>query len=181
MMDLDFDVLNGLVMSMSVMRFFPKAKEARLALVMTLGEMCSSEDQARWLVKRVRQMYSDWPGEREMRACFCARYRPKDGVNAGSTVYPDGLPRELPESNPVKLLPLPVGAIVSADADLERSVVALAQAKDMRNAGRRRCHVPGVPEVSNLPPEKRITLADVERAVNELHEKRASVELSGGD
>ena len=175
MKNLDFDALNGLVMSMTTMRFFPKAKEARLALVITLGEMCDSEDQARWLVKRMRTMYTEWPGEHEMRACFCARYRAKDGINALSTVYPDGLPRELPGPE-VKMLPLPAGAVVSADPMLDLAVRALAESKDM-NRTKRAPRIPGIPIVPDLPPEKRITQADVDRAVAELREKRARAEL----
>lgn len=177
MKNLDFDVLNGLMMSMATMRFFPKAKEARLALVMTLGEMCNSEDEARWLVKRIRTMYTDWPGEREMRACFCSRYRPKDGINAGSVVYPEGLPREIPDPE-VKLLPLPRGAVVSADPTLELAVRALAESKDM-NRTKRAPRIPSIPIVPDLPPEKRISQADVDREVAEIHERRARAELAG--
>jgi len=177
MKNLDFDVLNGLMMSMATMRFFPKAKEARLALVITLSEMCNDEDEARWLVKRMRAMYTEWPGEREMRACFCSRRRPKDGINVGSTVYPDGLPRELPAEE-VKLLPLPAGAVVSADPTLDMAVRALAESKDM-NRTKRAPRIPSIPIVPDLPPEKRITQADVDRAVAELHERRARAELAG--
>lgn len=179
-MSLNFDTISSLVSSLGVMRFFPSDPEVRLALVGVMGEIAEDEEQVRWLVKRMRIMYAEWPGEHEMRACFCSRFRPKDGYNVASTVYLDGLPSEFPDKQ-FKLLPLPKGALISTDPDIERSVLALAQAKDLNQIGKRRTYVPGVPEVPNLPPEKRITLADVERAVNELHEKRARVELSGGD
>jgi hypothetical protein len=72
---------------------------------------------------------------------------------------------------------LPAGAVVSADSDLERSILALAAAKDLNRISRARRHVPGIPEIPDLPPEKRITQADIDRAVAELHEKRARKEL----
>jgi hypothetical protein len=176
-MSLNFENVTALVASMGGMKFFPSDAEARLALVEMIGEMCESEEQVRWLVKRMRAMYSEWPGEHEMRACFCSRYHSKDGINAFSTVYPDGLPRELPAEE-VKLLPLPAGAVVSADPTLDLAVRALAESKDM-NRTKRAPRIPSIPIVPDLPPEKRITQADVDRAVAELHERRARAELAG--
>jgi hypothetical protein len=174
-MSLDFRTVNALVASMGTMKFFPADPDVRLALVEVMGEIAETEEQVRWLVKRMRDMYAEWPGEREMRACFCSRFHPKDGRNVGSTVYPDGLPSEFPQKHLLMLL-LPAGAVVSADPELDRAVVLLADSKDLNRVAR----TPRVSKVPDLPPEKRITQADVERAVAELHEKRARAELGLG-
>lgn len=78
-----------------ILPFFPGDENAMLALVRMVGEMATSEDQVRWLVNRMTSgIYTRWPGPHEMRACFCSRYRPQDGINAYSTVYLDGIPSE---------------------------------------------------------------------------------------
>jgi len=123
------DVVNELVGSLALMRFFPSDLYARAALVETLGEMCETEDQVRWLVKRVRALYGEWPGEREMRACYCARFKPKDGIDVGSSVFLDGIPSENPERNreiegPV-LKQLPGGHVASEDPALDVAVALL--------------------------------------------------------
>jgi hypothetical protein len=75
------------------LRFFPSDEGVMDALVRLCGSMCNNEAQVRWLVDRMTSgIYAEWPGIAEMRACFCCRYRPKDGINAYSTVYLDGLP-----------------------------------------------------------------------------------------
>ena len=72
--------------------------------------MCHSEDEARWSIKAHPHDVHGLAWRAEMRACFCSRYSPKDGINAGSVVYAEGLPREIPDPE-VKLLPLPRGAV----------------------------------------------------------------------
>lgn len=129
-MSLNFETVNALVAQFGTMRFFPTEPAMRLALVETMGEMCETEDQVRWLVKRVRTLYSEWPGEREMRACFCSRFKSKDGISADSTVFIDGLPsenlnRNLEIEGP-KMKALPAGRIVTADKTLDARVAALA-------------------------------------------------------
>ena len=186
-MSLDFETVNSLVASMGTMKFFPSEPDVRLALVETMGELAESEDQVRWLVRKMRSEYSEWPGEMEMRTCFTLQFRPKNGIGYSrctcgcGSVEPFKIPswQEWPPriSAPEPRAFLPAGAVASVDRDLERSVLALAAAKDMNRSARRRVHVPGVPETPDLPPEKRITQADIDRAVAELHEKRARAEL----
>jgi hypothetical protein len=100
---MDFDTINALVGSMGTMKFFPSDPAARLALTELMTEMASTEEQVRWLAKRMRSLYNEWPGEREMRACFCSRFRPADGINAYSSVYSDGIPSERQNADPQRL------------------------------------------------------------------------------
>jgi hypothetical protein len=164
-----FATLKGL----QLLRFFPASEEIMDALVDEVMSMAASEDQVKWLVKRMLSLYAEWPGPGEMRAVFCNRYKPKDGISAYSSVYPDGIPSEKPE--PPALLALPAGHKVSTDPILEAAICALAEAKDL-NRIRPRRRVPDVPEIE-VPPERRITQADVDLEVERLREKRARQEL----
>ena len=184
---MDFETVKSLVASMGTMKFFPSEPDVRLALVETMGELAESEDQVRWLVRKMRAGYAEWPGEMEMRICFTLQFRPKNGIAYSrctcgcGAIEPFNLapgqewPSQLTAPEPRALLS--VGAVVSADPDLERSVLALAAAKDLNQMGRKPRYIPGIPEVPGIPPEKRITQADVDRAVQELHERKARQEL----
>ena len=155
--------------------------------------MCASEEQVRWLIDRMTSgIYAEWPGVHEMRACFCCRYKPKDGINAYSTIYPDGLPIDptappRPEIAAPKLKALPPGHEATADPELEASIQRLAAKCAMPAAHwavDQFAHIlreikepphlrePAEPTPTN-PNYKPITQADVDRAVQELHAKRA--------
>jgi len=95
-----FETVNDLVCSMAGMRYFPSEPAARLALVELMRDLTDDEEKVRWLVKRMRTLYAEWPGEREMRAAFCSKYKPKDGINAYSSVYQEGIPSERQQSQP---------------------------------------------------------------------------------
>ncbi len=101
---MNLETINNEVAKFGTMKYFPGDAAVRLALVEFMLDIAETEDQVRWLVKRVRTLYAEWPGEHELRAAFCSRYRPKDGINACSSVYLDGLPSERPA--PMPLLPM---------------------------------------------------------------------------
>ncbi len=106
--------------------YFPNDEYVMNALVRLCGSMCDTEDQVRWLVNRMTSgIYSKWPGVREMRACYVSRFKPKDGINATSEVYLDGLPTDptaRPRIEAPQLLALPEGHTVSADPQAEAAV-----------------------------------------------------------
>ena len=119
--------------ALAMLRYFPSGNVAVLdALVRLVGSMCATEDQVRWLVDRMTSgIYAEWPGPQEMRACFCSRYPPKDGINAYSQVYPDGLPpsREaLKAIAAAPVLQLPEGRNLTADASMDAAVELLVKA-----------------------------------------------------
>jgi hypothetical protein len=82
---------------MSIMRYFPADPDARDAIAAMIGEMATSDEQVIWLAARMIQCYSEWPGHMELRACFCSRYKPADGVEAISQAY---FEREMPPEAP---------------------------------------------------------------------------------
>ncbi len=122
---------------LAVLKYFPGVEQARVALVRVTCEMADNDDQVRWLMSRMTSgIYAEWPGVREMRALFCSRFNPRDGINAYSSVYPDGIPAD--PKNPLqleapKMLALPPGHTVSADKSLETAVQILSQGMSIKN------------------------------------------------
>lgn len=173
-MALDFEHVADILSGLCLLPFFPAEDGARLALAEMIAEMAESEDQVKWLVKRMTGgLYAEWPGPGEVRAVFCARFKPRDGLTAYSSVYPDGIPSEFPvESSPV--LALPPGHVASIDPELEHAVREVAAAKDLNRP--RLIHAPSI---SVNPDFKPVEQADIDRAVEQLHEQRARQELNG--
>jgi hypothetical protein len=125
-----------LVMELKALPFFPIEPAAHNAIVRLVGSMCHNEREARFLIARMTSgIYEVWPGPKEMRACFCHDFKPKDGINAYSSIYPDGLPPSKPglllESKPRAALP--PGHGVTADKGLEAAVHVLAKTKELVN------------------------------------------------
>lgn len=81
-----------IIAKLTMLKFFPSDPAGQKAIVEMACKMASSTEQVEWLVSQMTAWYSDWPGPREMRAVFCQRFRPADGVNVNmSTVFPDGV------------------------------------------------------------------------------------------
>ena len=70
------------VNKLALMAFFPSDPEIRAALVEILMEM----------IGRALNLYASWPGVADLSALYCSRWKPKDGVETHSAVYPDGIP-----------------------------------------------------------------------------------------
>lgn len=168
---LDYERVRDLILDLTVMLFFPSEPAARVALIRMVGEMAEKEDQVRWLVHRMTSgLYNEWPGPGELRAVFCSRFRPRDGITAYSSVYPDGIPSEHPVA-PL-LLALPPGHVVSVDLELEHAVREVAAAKDLNRP--RLIRAPQIPVDLDFKP---VTQAEIDQAVDRLHEQRARLEL----
>jgi len=116
------------------MKFFPGDVDARMGIVEAIGEMASDLDQVRWLAKWLPKRYQEWPGMHEVRALFCTKFKPRDGVEVYSTVYLDGIPSER-ETEPLALKSgarqIEAGEPVSADPELALVVINLVQHNTM--------------------------------------------------
>ena len=128
------EALAGLAM----LKFFPANNEAVLAaLARLVVNMCETEQQVEWLVDRMTSgLYQEWPGPLEMRAVYCSRYKPKDGLNAHSQVYPDGIPASKEARTAIAAAEqkaLPPGHTVSADDGCEAAVHILAKTNELLN------------------------------------------------
>lgn len=122
---------------LAMLKFFPANNESvLLGLARLCVEMCNDEREVRWLVDRMTSgIYAEWPGPQEMRACLCSRFKPRDGIIAYSSVYPDGLPAskdgmrfmiEMPD-----MKALPPGHTVSVDVRLESAVHVAAKTNEL--------------------------------------------------
>lgn len=80
----------------ALLPFFPASDtNARAVLMEEILLICESDEHAHWLALRMTQIFkSKWPGLAEMRALYCKRFRPRDGVQADSECFPDGFPTE---------------------------------------------------------------------------------------
>lgn len=74
------------IAELSLMKYFPQDALARFALVRIICEMADNEFQIEWLVKRTLSLYNEWPGPQMLRAIFCRRFRPADGIEAHVSV-----------------------------------------------------------------------------------------------
>lgn len=159
-----------LLASLALMKFFPADKEARTALVGMVCEMAADDEQVRWLVRRMLALYNEWPGPRELRACFCARYKPRDGIEARSEKFLEGIP---PERKPAPVLALPPGPQMTATREIDAAVGALAPAKTVPH-----------PRRPITPPDSTravITQADIDAAVRRNRDRQARADRGAGD
>ena len=177
---LNFERVADLLSGLTLIRFCPADDGARLELAKMVAKMATSEDQVEWLVQRAISLYAEWPGAREIRACFCSKFRPADGLSVGSTVYADGIPSERRIEAPA-VPALPPGHAASADRQLDDGIRKLAAGagcerrheqgdtetfREMRRAHLREQHRSAM---SQLKP---ITEEDLKKAQEEYYQKK---------
>jgi hypothetical protein len=80
------------VAELSVLPRFPYDQDARLMILRTLSEMVKDEEALDWLIRRAVNLWNKWEGIRELRAIYCSRYYPGDGIETTSAIYTDGVP-----------------------------------------------------------------------------------------
>jgi hypothetical protein len=114
---------------LALMAFFPPDEEVRAALVDIVMEMVESQEQLDWLVNRALKLYTKWPGVAELRALYCSRWPPRDGITTYSSIYLDGIPSE--RAAPPILPILPPGRAVTASRRLDDAVKDLGRRKAM--------------------------------------------------
>ena len=90
------EALDMAVSKISLMAFFPASNEHALAAILVeLAKMCSTDEQILWFGDNFPLAYRQWPGIAELRAYYCAAFKPADGIEAVSSVYPDdGIPKD---------------------------------------------------------------------------------------
>jgi len=189
--DIDIATVTHKLAALSLLRFFPQEPEARAAIVTIVCRMASNVDQIDWLIKSALAVYDDWPGPRELRALFCSRWNPRDGVKAYSQIYPSdenggGFPSQIypPSKLPALLSAMDLKAIEEApmcpesQARIDMAVRLMLPMPSPLYVGdeadRRLAEVLTPPSDRPLPPAPTpqiITGEDVQRAVEELRER----------
>ena len=203
-MSLNFEQINGIVAELATLPFYRSEEAAHLAVVRIVGQMATNIDQVRWLVNRMTSgLYSEWPGPKELRACFCSKFKPADGIECGSSVYPDGIPSErasqewisapapkLLEAAPPKLLeaakdePITDPKIQKAVSDAARKMKAMPAGKPIGDERERRFREaitapqdrPERPAPSEpMSLDRRLELqSQIDRAVADLRARRSA-------
>ncbi len=162
------------------LQFFPADADARFGIAEQISDFAGDLEQVRWLVRRVPKLHKDWPGILEVRAVFCSRYKPKDGIEAYSAVYLDGIPSEREETPQISTKPVPQiasGEEVSNSPSIAATVSDLVRAKDLNRTLR---NIPP-PKVRDIPvvqitDENRITKEQLDAIARELRERKAREE-----
>ena len=122
-----------IVAQLGAMNFFPNNEPAVRATISRLVQrMCDTFQQAQWLVDRMIDLYDRWPGPHELRAVYCSRYKPADGLEGYSAVYPDGIPPERRIEPAHQPLALPPGRIASANPEADAMVSRLMEEQDKK-------------------------------------------------
>ena len=120
---------------LAMLKFFPMDKETRTEIVALICSMVRSNEEIDWLVRRVITLYGDWPGPREVRAVYCSRFIPMDGIEVYSDVYPSGIPRDPDIERAEKLLEeqerRKIGAGVGGDELLRNLLGAAIEGKKL--------------------------------------------------
>lgn len=71
---------------MNILRYFPSDPGAQLEIMRLLERMVPSERALEWLVSTMIDRVGEWQGPVELRGVLCAKFRPKDGIEAWSTI-----------------------------------------------------------------------------------------------
>ena len=82
------------------MSFCPSDPDFRIMLGKTLTEICHTDAQLEQLTRKLVASCREWPGIYEVRACACSCFKPKDGLQVDSVIYPDGFPSFAEMGNP---------------------------------------------------------------------------------
>lgn len=123
-----FEEIAPIVNELAIMKYFPGDVDARIGVAKQLACICATADQASWLVTRALALYAEWPGIHELRALYCSRFRPLDGIECVSTVYGDGIPADPALANPLAItggMMQQIGGKVLAPNDFPRDSLSL--------------------------------------------------------
>jgi hypothetical protein len=166
------------VANLSLMKFQSGDEDTRAALSQALEQICSTDEQVDKLTEHMPRVFPEWPGVYELRACACSMFKPKDGVNADSARYPEGIPtpRELKHPELLAIPPaarrldLPIQEQIKAARQLaagnQRSIEAGTFTVDesLQDLVREMAAATAIP-----PPKQRRTIAEIEADLYKKH------------
>jgi hypothetical protein len=161
------ETILNLASELRCLKFFPAEAGVLNAIVRLLGNMCETEDQVRWLIHRMTGgIYAEWPGVAEMRACYCSKYKPKDGITVYSSVYLE-FPLSMADYREQKFKALPKGSKISVIPVFDQAIIDLANLKDINNIGIK-VELRDAPGLK--PGEKLLTQDAANTAIREMQE-----------
>lgn len=72
--------LHSIIEAFGTLRFFPKEEGCHIEILKIIMAMCGTAEEVSWLRAAALLAWNDWPGPRDLRALFCTKFRPKDGI-----------------------------------------------------------------------------------------------------
>jgi hypothetical protein len=162
-----------IVNKMGAMQFFPGDEAARVGIAEELASMCHTIEEVEWVARRTRSLYPQWPGVHEIRAVYCQKHRPKDGIDAFSSIYPDGIPPEHPPQEP-SLLRAPVGRdeyLLSSFPETDSLIAEVAAKTKLAPK------LPRPREADEPPPLTEEQKADLRRRIREAEEEYTAAKV----
>ena len=125
------EAFSDLLNCLSLLPFFPADEGARKELLKDVTRYATNDDQVRWLGQRAIQLYTDWPGARELRALFCSRFKPRDGWEVTSGQFAEGIIPPDPSLPPAHAIAPPAKqlrkpAALTDDAGMQALIAQLA-------------------------------------------------------
>ena len=145
---------------------------ARLAVARQLQEFVCDPEELAWLVREAPLRYPAWPGIREIRALYCARFSPRDGVVVDSWVYEGGIIPGVVDP-PHLIADGPRGALISANAGDALMVRVLADAMPPPAAPRK------PPKSAMVPKPKLPTQEEIDRIKEEQRQNQERNKAGG--
>jgi len=84
------------IAELGMLPFFPTEQNARTGVIGIVCSMADDNHQVDWIIRRCLQLWSKWEGPSELRAVFCSKFKPKDGIDVFSQLpqFLDGIPSE---------------------------------------------------------------------------------------
>lgn len=111
--------------------FFPTGVGAKTAVMRSLSSFVRERHHLRWLIDAALNGMREWKGIAELRALYCTRWKPLDGVEGGSCSIQGYTPADCEmahiEAPKQKFLPAPQDSKIT-DGD-RLSIVKLAEKK----------------------------------------------------
>ncbi len=150
----------------------PSERRGRLAVARQLQEFVCDPEELAWLVREAPLRYPAWPGIREIRALYCGRFSPRDGVVVASRVYEDGIIPGVVDP-PHLIADGRHGALISANPGDALMVRMLADAMPPPAAPRK-------PPKSATPKPKLPTQEEIDR-IKEEQRQNQKRDKAGGE
>lgn len=72
--------ISNVIDGWTCLKFFPSAPGAMRPIGELLADLVGTREQLQWLDSAMLNQVGEWPGPAEVRAIFCTRFKPADGI-----------------------------------------------------------------------------------------------------
>ncbi len=88
------DQISKAVEFMGSIKFFPKESGAQEGIMRSLSDFVCDQKQLEWLTKTAVNFMPEWGGVTQLRALYCTRWKPLDGLEGGFCTVPGYTPND---------------------------------------------------------------------------------------